>query len=56
VCTASIIIALMVESVHSPETAICFHETTRRWIPESCHLHTRRRENLKFQPIEFKLI
>jgi hypothetical protein len=24
-----------------------FNETTRRYIPESCHLHARRRENLK---------
>jgi hypothetical protein len=28
------------------ETSVCFHETTRRCIQESCHLYVRRRENL----------
>jgi hypothetical protein len=27
--------------------SVYFKETTRRYIPERCHLHTRRRENLK---------
>jgi hypothetical protein len=29
------------------ETSVSFYETTRRNIPLGCHLHTRRRENLK---------
>jgi hypothetical protein len=28
------------------ETPVYFNETARRYVPESCHLHTRRRENL----------
>jgi hypothetical protein len=42
----SIVIALM-EVLRTSETSIYFNETTRRYIPESCHLHTRRRANLK---------
>jgi hypothetical protein len=41
------LIALMMEAVSTPETTINFYETTRRNIPEGCHLHIRRRENLK---------
>jgi hypothetical protein len=40
-------IALMMEAVSTSETSVNFYETTRRNIPEGCHLHTRRRENLK---------
>jgi hypothetical protein len=29
------------------QCSICFYQTARRCIPEDCHLHTRRRENLK---------
>jgi hypothetical protein len=33
--------------VSTSETSDIFHQTTRRNITEDCHLHTRRRENLK---------
>jgi hypothetical protein len=36
----------MMEAVPTSETSVYF-ETTRRYIPEDCHFHTRRRENLK---------
>jgi hypothetical protein len=51
--TASIIraitavIAFMMGAVRTSETSTYFHKTTRRYIPEVCHLHTHRRENLK---------
>jgi len=35
------------EAVRSSETSVCSNETTRRYIPEGSHLHTRRRDNLK---------
>jgi hypothetical protein len=54
VCTASFIrtmavvcIALMMEAEHTSETSTYFTETTQRYIPEGCHLHTRQHENLK---------
>jgi hypothetical protein len=31
--------ALMMEAVRTSETSIYFNETTRRYIPEGCHLH-----------------
>jgi hypothetical protein len=37
----------------SDETSVYFYETTRRYIPESCHLQTRRRENLKCHIFDF---
>jgi hypothetical protein len=40
-------IALMMEAVLTSETSVFFNEITRRYIPESYHLHTRRRENIK---------
>jgi hypothetical protein len=40
-------IALMMEAVSTSETSVNFHKTTRCNIPEGCHLHNRRRENLK---------
>jgi hypothetical protein len=45
VLTASIFIALMMETVHTSETSVNFNVTTRHYIPEE--LHARRRENLK---------
>jgi hypothetical protein len=42
---------LMIKSVRSFETLIYCYETTRRYIPEGCHLHTRRRENLISQKL-----
>jgi hypothetical protein len=38
---------LMMEAVRTSETSVYFNETTRRFISEGCHLHIRRRENLK---------
>jgi hypothetical protein len=41
-------IAVMMEAVRTSETSVYFiNKTTRRYIPEGCHLHTRRRENQK---------
>jgi hypothetical protein len=37
----------MMEAVRASETSVCFNETTQRYIPESCYLYIRRRENLK---------
>jgi hypothetical protein len=34
------------EALRTSETLVYFIETTRRYIPEACHLHTRRRQNL----------
>jgi hypothetical protein len=44
-----ILIALIMEAVSSSETSVNFCHTARRNIPEDSHLHTRRRENMKFQ-------
>jgi hypothetical protein len=35
------------EAVCTSETPVYFKETIQRFIPQRCHLHTRRRENLK---------
>jgi hypothetical protein len=35
------------EGSTTSEKSVYFHQTTLRYIPESCYLHTRRRENLK---------
>jgi hypothetical protein len=40
------LIALMVKAVRTSETSVIFCDTTRPFIPEGCHLHTRHRENL----------
>jgi hypothetical protein len=37
----------MIETLRISETSVYFNETTRRYNPEGCHLHIRRRENLK---------
>jgi hypothetical protein len=42
-------ITLMMEAVRTSGTSVYSNETTRRDIPESSHLHTGRRENLKSQ-------
>jgi hypothetical protein len=42
-------IALMMEEVNTFEASVNFYDTTRRNILYGCHLHTRRRENLKSQ-------
>jgi hypothetical protein len=46
--------ALMMESVHTSETSVYF-ETTRRYIPKSCHLHTRRHKNFKSHMMNLRL-
>jgi hypothetical protein len=43
------LIALMMEAVSTSETSVSFYQTTRRNIAEDSHLHTHRRENLKFE-------
>jgi hypothetical protein len=43
----SLTIALMMEAATTSETSVNFYQTTRRNNTEDCHLHTRRRENLK---------
>jgi hypothetical protein len=35
------------QEVRTSETSTYFKETTRRYIPEGCHLHTHCRENLR---------
>jgi hypothetical protein len=40
------LIALMMGAISTSETSVNY-QTTRRNIPEGCHLHIRRRENLK---------
>jgi hypothetical protein len=40
-------IVLKMEAVCTTERSVYFNQTTRRYIPEDYHLHTRRRENLK---------
>jgi hypothetical protein len=44
----------MMEAVRISETSVYFNEPTRHCIPESCSLHTRRRENLKSHIIKAK--
>jgi hypothetical protein len=39
--------ALMMEAASTSETFVNFYQTTRRYSPEDCHLHSRRREHLK---------
>jgi hypothetical protein len=42
------LIALMLEAASTSETSVNFYRTTRRNILEDSHLHTGRRENLKY--------
>jgi hypothetical protein len=41
------LVALMIEAVSASETSVSFYQTARRNIEDS-HLHTLRRENLKY--------
>jgi hypothetical protein len=43
--------AVMMEAAITSETSLNFYQTTRRYNPEDSHLHTRRRENLKFAKV-----
>jgi DNA-binding Lrp family transcriptional regulator len=55
-CTANANICLMMEAVSTTETVVNFYQTTWRSIPEDIHLHTRRREKLKYHHILVRLI
>jgi hypothetical protein len=39
---------IRVQTICISEASVYFNETTRRYIPEECHLYSRRRENLTF--------
>jgi hypothetical protein len=41
-------IALMMEATSTSETSVNFYQTAPRNNPEDSHLHTRRRETLKY--------
>jgi hypothetical protein len=41
----------IMEAAKTSETSVNFYQTTQRNNPENSHLHTRRRENLKFHKI-----
>jgi hypothetical protein len=49
VCTASMIL----KAEHISETSVYYNETTRSYIPNGSHLHTRRLENLKSHRDQF---
>jgi hypothetical protein len=40
----------MIEAASTSESPVNFYQITRSNIPEDSHLHTRRRENLKYRP------
>jgi hypothetical protein len=42
------LVALMMEAISTSEMSVSMYQTTRRNIPEDSHVHTRRRENLKY--------
>jgi hypothetical protein len=46
-------IFLMMEAASTSETSVKFYQTARLNIPEDSHLHTYRRENLKFHRLVF---
>jgi hypothetical protein len=50
VLAASII--RVMEAASTSENSVNFYQTTRHNIPEDCHLHTRRRENLKYHQVK----
>jgi hypothetical protein len=52
---ASVIRAMMMETLRTPVTSVYSNETTRRYIPKGCNLHTRRHENLKFHNQDYFL-
>jgi serine acetyltransferase len=39
---------MMMETARTSETLVNFYQTTWRYNPEDSHLHTQRRENLKY--------
>jgi hypothetical protein len=44
--TSSIIIPLIMQVVRTSETSVYANDTTRCYVPENCHLHTRCREDM----------
>jgi hypothetical protein len=54
-CPITTVIALIMDAVLTSETSAYFYETTWYCIPEGCHLHSRRRENLKSLPVILSL-
>jgi hypothetical protein len=46
---------LSMEAVGASETSVYLNDTTRRYIPENFHLHTRCRENLEYHSRYVKL-
>jgi hypothetical protein len=50
---AYFIISATTMEIHTSETSVYFNETTRCRISDGCHLHSRRRENLKSQVDKF---
>jgi hypothetical protein len=42
----------MMEAARTSETSVDIQLRTRQYIPEDSELHTRRRENLKFNNVE----
>jgi hypothetical protein len=47
-CLASIFRTTTVQAAGPSETSVSFHQTARRYNQNDSHLHTHRRENLKF--------
>jgi hypothetical protein len=47
---------LIMEAVSASETAVNFYETTRRSVPEGCHLHDRRHEELTCHSLKSNLL
>jgi hypothetical protein len=43
----------MTEAASTFKTSVNFYETTRRYISEDSHFHTRRRENLKSHKVVY---
>jgi hypothetical protein len=39
---------MMMEAANTPDMSVNFYKTTRRNNPEDSHLHTHRRENMKY--------
>jgi hypothetical protein len=49
-------IALMMDAASTDKTSVNFFHTTRRNNPEDSHLHTRRRENLKYHLVQIMML
>jgi hypothetical protein len=46
---------MMMEAAHISQTSVYFNEITQRYVLEGCHLHIRRRENLKTHKVKLFL-